>query len=147
MRYMYCQHGAAAAQPEIVYHWTRKEHIHSIVENNLKMPGETNLDGSHVNTAHGSVYGKGIYAATTMSFGERYGHGASSALLCLGLPGIVQKGGKLTDGSDSLQNGALRVYSESSQLLPLFLTNVENEQLVRAIADQVVTFLVGHVCP
>lgn len=147
MHYMYRQHGAAAAQPEIVYHWTREEHIHSIVENNLKAPGETNLDGSHVNTAHGSVYGKGIYAATNMSFGEKYGHGASSVLLCLGLPGTVQKGSKLTAGSDSLQNGVLRVYSESSQLLPLFLTNSENEQLVREIADQVVTFLVGQVRP
>jgi len=139
------QLGVAAAQPEIVYHWTKKEHIQSIVENNLKAPGEVNVDGSNVKTVHGAVYGKGIYAATDMSYGKAYGYGTPSALLCLALPGSIQKGGKLTNGCDSLQGGALRVYADSSQLLPLFLTNSGNEQQVRKVAKQVAELLVSQL--
>merc|ERR1719482_1141803 len=74
---------------ELVYHWTREKNIDTIVNNNLRVPGETNADGSHVQTANGDKYGCGIYAASDISYGRCYGHGAHGALLCLAIPGRV----------------------------------------------------------
>jgi hypothetical protein len=125
---------------EIAYHWTRKENIQLIVENNLRAPGAVNADGSTVAQAHGAVYGRGIYAAINIAFGAQYGRGAPCALLCLALPGRVQDSKTLSSGYDSLRHGDLRVYASSAQLLPLFLTNRENDAASRATAEDVVNF-------
>ncbi|CAK0881121.1 unnamed protein product, partial [Prorocentrum cordatum] len=45
----------AAGSLEIVYHYTRGENVHQIVENSLKVPGTTNADGSKVTVKNGSV--------------------------------------------------------------------------------------------
>merc|ERR1712217_231319 len=135
--------GAEWALPEIVYHWTREENIGRIVENNLRVAGQVNSDGSNVGQAHGAVYGHGIYAATDISFGRHYGHGAPCSILCLALPGRVLEGRRLSEqGSEhSLRHGAMRVYRHTDQLMPLFLTNPTNDAQARRSAEKVVDFL------
>lgn len=132
---------------ELVYHYTREENVNKIVENNLKVPGTTNADGTRIDVKNGSAYGVGIYAATDMRFGQSYGCGLSCAFMCLAIPGRTDIKGKLKKNSDSLQDGALRVYSTSEQLLPLFFTNSQLapglETCAREIMDYLVTKLLG----
>jgi hypothetical protein len=126
---------------EIVYHYTREENVNKIVENNLKVPGSSNADGSKIDVKNGSAYGVGIYAATDMSFGQSYGCGLSCAFMCLAIPGRTDNHGKLKKNSDSLQNGALRVYSTSEQLLPLFFTNRQTAPGLEKCAAEIVGLL------
>merc|ERR1712012_1419703 len=70
-------------QPEIVYHWTKKENLNSILEHNLRRAGDVNGNGSQIAQAHGAVHGKGIYAADNINFGRSYGKGAPA--LCSAL--------------------------------------------------------------
>jgi len=83
----YCRLGLP--EIELVYHWTCERNLSSIVDNNLRVPGDTNADGSRIQTVNGAKYGRGIYAATDLSYGRPYGRGAPGALLCLALPGKV----------------------------------------------------------
>merc|ERR1719359_854094 len=82
-----------------------------------------------------------------MDFGKSYGHGAPVVLMCLALPGAVLTGRQLSDSHDSLRHGAMRVYAHSSQILPLFLTNRENEALARKAADELKDFFLSHLQP
>ena len=59
--------------------------------------------------------------------------------------GRIQTGQKLAIGYDSLQKDRLRVYSHSSQILPLFLTNADNEVLAREAADKLKEFLLSQL--
>lgn len=130
---------------EVVYHWTKEDNINLIVENNLQAPGGVNGDGSSVAQAHGAVHGRGIYAATDIAFGREYGRGAPCALLCLALSGRAQDSAKngdcLSANYNSLQHGDMRVYGTSAQLLPVFMTNYENDEAARSAAVEVVDYL------
>merc|ERR1712050_131578 len=92
---------------EVVYHWTREENVHSIVQNILRLPGDMNLDGSVVSMANGARLGRGIYAAIDFDTGRKYGKGSPYALLCLALPGRVAQHGQKRLGlhDDSLHQG------------------------------------------
>lgn len=138
---------AKGSNIEIVYHWTREENINTIVENNLRVAGDVNTDGSRIATAHGSVYGRGIYAATNISFGKNFGKGARCALLCLAIPGRSTPAGRsgLAEDSDSFRQGALRVYRTSDQLLPLFTTSEAYAPQAEEAAEQVARLLQPHV--
>jgi len=82
---------------------------------NLRVPGQMNADGSRVITANGERHGRGIYAATEFGYGRPYAQGASEALLCLALPGVVSRAKKITeplpsgDLPDSICHGPVRV--------------------------------------
>jgi len=138
--------GGTQTEPEIVYHWTRQDNIPRILDNSLLKAGETNKDGSCVAQAHGKVHGEGIYAFDNISDGESYGAGAPCALLCLGLPGRKREGAclKTGDGYDSLAHGKMRVYSRSSQLLPLYLTSRSGDAEARRAAERVKGVLREH---
>jgi len=136
--------GLPYASAEVVFHWTREENIASIVENNLRVAGEATADGMRISTAHGAAHGRGIYAATEISYGARYGHGAPCSLLCLALPGKALEGSSLSHGYDSLRNGDMRVYRSSSQLLPLFLTDLEHSGQVKEAAKRAAAFLLAR---
>jgi hypothetical protein len=133
--------GLPYATAEVVFHWTREANIVSIVENNLRVAGEATDDGMRIPMAHGAVHGRGIYAATEISYGARYGHGAPCSLLCLALPGKALEGRSLSHGYDSLRNADMRVYRSSSQLLPLFLTDQEHSGQAKEAAKRAAVFL------
>merc|ERR1712007_63848 len=125
---------------EVVYHWTSDQSKHSIVKNGLR----TNNDGSAVRCTNGASYGSGIYAAVTLEHGRICGKGASSALLCLALPGkqaALSNVRALKQGEDSLKHEQVRVYRKSCQLVPLFLVDKENERRARDAAQHVMRFL------
>lgn len=136
---------------EIVYHWTHEDNVSAIVDNNLRVPGDVNEDGSRVVTANGERYGRGIYAATDFNYGRRYGRGAPVALLCLAIPGLTLHGKKRIDArlpsgharnvADSVCDSPLRVYRSSAQLLPLFITDAEHHMHIREALLGVVKFL------
>lgn len=133
---------------ELVYHWTHEKNIDAIVNNNLRVPGEMNVDGSTITVANGDKYGRGIYAATDIGYGRRYGQGAPGALLCLALPGHTLEGRKRIDAllpsgclPDSIADGSVRVYRSSAQLLPLFITDETHDHHVREAALNASAFL------
>lgn len=133
---------------EVVYHWTREANINTIIDNNLRVPGDVNSDGSRIQTANGERYGRGIYAATDLNYGRHYGRGARGAFLCLALPGVFRHGRRRVDQllstgklPDSICDGPLRVYRSSAQLLPLFVTDEKHEEQLRAAAFRVSKFL------
>jgi len=133
--------GNVETAAEIVYHWTREENIGSIEQNNLRVAGEK-VGTTQIPMAHGAVHGQGIYAATDINYGVTYGRGATQALLCLALPGVILEGNKLpADGPDSLRKGAMRVYRKSSQLLPLFLTDRTSSHQAHQAAKRVAEFM------
>jgi len=142
MRALSSQVGSNVAVPELVYHWTKEENIQKIVENNLRPPGEANLDGSRVDVVNGTAFGRGIYAATNLTFGQQFGNGAPCAFLCLALPGHTIKGGRqLGRHADSVAHHVVRVYRASDQLLPLFVTDSAHEHKLRKVAQDIADFL------
>lgn len=129
---------------EVVYHWTSAEKVRSIVNNNLRVPGDVNSDGSLVMCANGSAYGPGIYTAVNSEFGRCFGKGAAQVLLCLALPGNqakIPKARALGPGEHSLKHGCLRLYRQSSQLVPLFVIDNDHELQAQGAAQVVVAFL------
>jgi len=126
---------------ELVYHWTREENVHKIVENNLRAPGAVNSDGTKVELKNGAAYGAGIYAATNMRFGQSYGGGLSCAFLCLAIPGRRANAQKLKPRDDSLQHGELRVFKTSDQLLPLFFTDSQRAHSLEECAMKILKHL------
>lgn len=138
---------------ELVYHWTREENVNKIVENNLKVPGSTNADGTKVVLKNGAAFGSGIYAATDMNYGAHFGGGLRCAFLCLATPGFTKTCRnieKLQKKHDSLQHGQLRVYRSSDQLLPLFFTDRQNSASLEKCARGIATLLEEKIlgmCP
>eukprot|EP00930_Biecheleria_cincta_P036305 TRINITY_DN24907_c0_g1_i1.p1 TRINITY_DN24907_c0_g1~~TRINITY_DN24907_c0_g1_i1.p1 ORF type:complete len:514 (+),score=62.85 TRINITY_DN24907_c0_g1_i1:82-1623(+) len=126
---------------EIVYHYTREENVQLIVENNLKVPGDRNDDGSEVVVKNGEVYGRGIYAATDLNFAKSFGGGLSCAFMCLAIPGKASQAKRIRAKEDSLQHGALRVYRTSNQLLPLFFTDARHAPALERCANEICTHL------
>lgn len=139
---------------EIVYHWTHKDNVSAIVDNNLRVPGDVNADGSKVVTVNGERYGRGIYAATDFNYGRHYGRGAPVALVCLANPGLILHGrkkigarlpsGHVRNAADSVCDGPLRVYRSSDQLLPLFITDAEHQVHIHEAVQGVVKLLSDH---
>jgi hypothetical protein len=126
---------------ELVYHWTREENIQKIIENSLRVPGEANADGSSVTVVNGETYGRGIYAATDLAFGKRFGCGAPCAFLCLAISEVRAPLGTASTSKVPAPPENVRVYSSSSQLLPLFATNEAYDSQLRAKAERVADFL------
>eukprot|EP00928_Gymnodinium_smaydae_P043030 TRINITY_DN28921_c0_g1_i1.p1 TRINITY_DN28921_c0_g1~~TRINITY_DN28921_c0_g1_i1.p1 ORF type:complete len:559 (+),score=82.98 TRINITY_DN28921_c0_g1_i1:87-1763(+) len=127
---------------EIVYHYTREENVDKIVDNNLKVPGSKNADGTKVDVKNGSVYGRGIYAATDMHYGQNFGAGLKCAFMCLAIPGrVAEARNKLTASYDSFQQGQLRVYGKSEQLLPLFFTDTQHSSTLETRALEIAVLL------
>ncbi|CAK9073689.1 unnamed protein product [Durusdinium trenchii] len=133
---------------EVVYHWTREENVNKIIENNLKPPGATNADGTQIHVLNGEAFGRGIYASTDVNYGRAYGAGLSCGFLCLAFPGHMGRTphGKgipkrLCKKDDCYQQGSLRVYRSSEQVLPLFFTDLPTAPRLSEVAQTIARVL------
>lgn len=130
------------AEVERVYHWTQRENAILIIESGLRVPGEVTSDGTRVEVRHRESYGRGIYAATRLKYGQHYGGDRPCTFLCLALSGRVQQVSSRSiriaradeSFAGSVRRGPLRMYRRSDQLLPLFITDeAHNAQLMAVL--------------
>lgn len=133
--------------PKIVYHWTNPQNFDKIKEENLKVP-----DGKTVHhVTDDGYYGKGIYTSNDPRIAQSYGHGGSKVFVCLSITGKMypatypkDKGIGLQSGYDSHYNAdnidgpadSQWVFFDSSQLLLIYLTTLEELQSVQPILDR-----------
>merc|ERR1740123_2881174 len=125
--------GFAAALPKIVYHWTHESNFEAIAHQGLRVP-----DGGDVAVQHGSSFGLGVYVSPDFRYGrEFFSYGATTAFMCLALPGRQHFGKPLSGGLqceseagfDSVvgregQRGVDEwVFTRQGQLLPCFLVD------------------------
>eukprot|EP00913_Durusdinium_trenchii_P013736 g12897.t1 len=122
---------------EVVYHWTREENVNKIIDARMLS-----------SPRNGEAFGRGIYASTDVNYGRAYGAGLSCGFLCLAFPGHMGRTphGKgipkrLCKKDDCYQQGSLRVYRSSEQVLPLFFTDLPTAPRLSEVAQTIARVL------